>query len=131
MCGGDCQERNTQRKSATVVGYYAERPKIVVIARPGLPPAHKKRGEDMISGDLFPSYLLKVLGALFVFCAIFATDEAGALGIHDERVLWLALAYLCASAAWYISTHHANKWLRLWIGRSWGYNKDGEREENV
>ena len=71
----------------------------------------------MISGDLVPSYLFKLLGAVFLFCAIFASDEAGVLGIRDERILWMALAYLCASIAWYISNHYANKWLRLWIGK--------------
>jgi hypothetical protein len=71
----------------------------------------------MISGDLLPSYIFKLLGFVFLICAAFASDEAGVLGVRDERVVWLVLAYLSCSAAWYISNHHANKWLRLWLRR--------------
>lgn len=69
-----------------------------------------ERRENMISGDLIPSYLLKIVGTLMMFCAIFAKDDL-------NRIIFLAIAYFCVSAAWYIANHHANRWLRLWKGR--------------
>ena len=70
----------------------------------------------MISGDLFPSYLLQILGVLLALTASFLTDEAGLLNTQDERGVLLALAFICSSTAWYIAIRHANRWLKLWKG---------------